>query len=367
MNEMWASEVERRLRLISDRIAGLNQNALRTEGQAGFGFPVQEQAQSDEEVYWIRLTGKATVNGSILYSWRRQVQAMTATGLAWMDSGDFGTLTMNPATGLNNEDRSVTDGKRYPAKYNPDTSQWIFFLSEGASGGTGLHRFPTRYKVWVEWDTVPTLKTGASSNPTADGPALAEAVSRMATGFIVSKTVLSTVYMTWGKAYLGGLYQRIYNAFDGPDFYTYWSIVKSSDYTIDMEDVPYSAGDLFDYDEVTFYESDPRFGLEHYWTRRNGIGQGIGQDTLRCNRTSGSTSSFTTGPKYGESGVWSFAMTCPATTYHNAGSGTIFLEWGDGVEATVIVGGGPGSLPADIFSGGTPGSLPSDIISGGTI
>lgn len=365
MNEMWASEVERRLRMISDRIAGLNQNALRTEGQAGFGFPVQEQAQSDEEVYWIRLTGKSVIDGVNLYAWRRQVQAMTATGLVWMDSGDFGTLTMNPATGLNNEDRSVTDGKRYPAKYNPDTSQWIFFLSEGTGVGGGLHRFPTRYKVWVEWTTAPTLKTGASSNPAADGPALAECVAKMATGMIVEKSNLNPIFMGWGREFTGYLYQRVEYQTDTLDLNAYWNLVKSDlGYAIDLDDEPYTTGDI---DDTLFSPTNPRFGLEASWIRRNGIGGAIGTDTLQCNRTSGSTSSFTTGPKYGESGVWSFAMTCPATTYHNAGSGTIFLEWGDGVEATVITGGAPGSLPGNIFDGGTPADLPSDIIDGGVI
>lgn len=130
MNELWAAEVERRLRTIADKITALNQTSLRIEGTENFGFPVTtppEQTATDE-VFWIRLTAKSVIGGVNMYSWRRQIYVMTGGGMAWIDSGEFGTLDVEPAIGLNNEDRSTTDGKRYPAKWNADTSQWIFFL-----------------------------------------------------------------------------------------------------------------------------------------------------------------------------------------------------------------------------------------------
>lgn len=130
MNEMWASEVERRLRMISDRMAGLNQAALRNDGQAGFGFPVTNPGVDEGEIIWIRLTSKIVIDGVNTYEWRQQTCIMTAAGIVWTDSGNFGTIAENPAIGLNNEDRSTIDGKRYPAKYNADTGQWIFFLRE---------------------------------------------------------------------------------------------------------------------------------------------------------------------------------------------------------------------------------------------
>lgn len=389
MNEMWASEVERRLRLISDRIAGLNQNALRTEGQAGFGFPVQEQAQSDEEVYWIRLTGKSVVDGVNLYSWRRQVQAVTAGGLVWMDSGDFGTLAMNPAVGLNNEDRSVVDGKRYPAKYNPDTGQWIFFLSEGTGGGSGLHRFPTRYKVWVEWDTVPTLKTGASANVPADGPALAEAVSKMATGYICTATwvlgyrphffydpVVETSYQGAWTEYTYGTFPSsssqnwyvslVLHKRDGGDYLIdHWPELLPGPPAVDSFQPP--PGPLGD---RTLLESDPfkpmNFCLLHRWIRRTALGAFSSYQVLSATRDGG-TLVRTSGPKYGESGFWSFPMHCDETDYSNEGDGTIYLGWGDYATTTIVGGGSPGALPPNIISGGTPGSLPSNIISGGVI
>jgi hypothetical protein len=46
------------------------------------------------------------------------------------------------------------------------------FGSGGGGGGGATPRFPTEFEMWVEWDTVPTLKTAASSNVPADGPAL---------------------------------------------------------------------------------------------------------------------------------------------------------------------------------------------------
>jgi hypothetical protein len=130
MNEAWASEVERRLRTISDRIVSLNQNALRLEGQANLGLPttVPPEGTEADEVQWIRLTDKAVIGGVNTYAWRRQIYVMTGGGMAWVDSGEFGTIFENPAIGLNNENVLTTDGKRYPAKFNPDTGQWIFFL-----------------------------------------------------------------------------------------------------------------------------------------------------------------------------------------------------------------------------------------------
>jgi len=138
MNEMWASEVERKLRAISDRLGSLNQNALRLEGQLNFGLPTTTPPDGSdvEEVHWIRLTEKAVIAGVNTYAWRRQVYVMTGGGMSWVDSGEFGTIAENPAIGLNNEDRPTNDGKRYPAKFNPDTVQWIFFLTLSVYGSS---------------------------------------------------------------------------------------------------------------------------------------------------------------------------------------------------------------------------------------
>lgn len=238
-------------------------------------------------------------------------------------------------------------------------------------GGDGMHRFAVEYEAWVEWDTVPTLKTGASSNPTADVTSLATAVSSLEEGFTLDIDTLN----------------------DSSSFY--WhdhakaSMIAGVDYRFESADsVPWSAFTRFAKWDTSGFIADPKitgsgpaidetsYGSESSsssvyrlllnWNRRNGIGTVIGTDTLTARRTLSSEDEFGYGPTYGDSGTWSFEMECPATTYHNAGSGTIFLRWGTTVPS-IVSGGTPDSLPTDIIDGGGPGSLPTDIIDGGTI
>lgn len=167
MNEAWAAEVERRLRAMNDLMTRIGQSDIRQQGLVNFGLPtVQPPAsETDEEIAWIRLTNKTTIGGVNLYEWRRQVYVMTGGGMSWVDSGESGTFAENPAIGLNNENRSTTDGKRYPAKYNPDTSQWIFFLrEEETSTGKFIARCRLRQIGGYHYPSgVPTLTEYTSS------------------------------------------------------------------------------------------------------------------------------------------------------------------------------------------------------------
>ena len=219
MNEMWASEVERQLRLLQAKFTGLNQNDLRLQGFTNFGLPVSQPptGTNEDEVYWIRLTGKTVIGGVNIYSWRRQVYVMTGGGMAWVDSGDSGTFSENPAIGLNNEDRSTTDGKRYPAKYNADTSQWIFFLTLNSSGGgggggsyvaecrirliSGVHFPGGSASTWTDWNTPNLLRFwNTTTEPTCavlaavDNPTFGYAIMQWATLPYHSET---SAYVYW--------------------------------------------------------------------------------------------------------------------------------------------------------------------------
>lgn len=233
-------------------------------------------------------------------------------------------------------------------------------------GGGGMHRFATQYEIWVEWDTVPTLKTGASSNPTADVTSLAEAVSDMEVGYLLSVDNISSYSSLWHYDPLSSaLFQQAAYEFADFNWSTLWSLVKWDGGNFLIDSAPNYLGT--DIDEYSLSPiSDSRFNLSVTWNRRNGIGTIIGSDTLVAMRTSLSEDEHTFGPTYGDSGEWSFAMACAETTRHNAGSGTIFLRWGTSVPS-IVSGGTPDSLPTDIIDGGGPGSLPTDIIDGGTI
>ena len=240
------------------------------------------------------------------------------------------------------------------------------FGSGGGGGTGGMHRFATQYEVWVEWDTVPTLKTGASSNPTADVTSLADAVSSLEEGCVFSNS--TTFYDTeiiWGHDNASNLlFQHVrYGDLISTRYSANWSLLKfdGGNHVIDKD--PMWSGNFSD--ECDLYDAI-RFRLISRWNRRNGIGSITGTASLTARRTSASSNTFSYGPTLGESGTWSFEMECPETTYHNAGSGTIYLRWGEPLES-IYSGGSPDDLPADAFDGGSPDDLPTDIIDGGEI
>ena len=254
------------------------------------------------------------------------------------------------------------------------------FGSGGGGGTSGIIRFPISYEMWVEWDTVPTLKTGASLNPTADVTGLANAVSELESGF----TLDSTSGLN-GESYFFGFERNREmmaqfgdydfrpgwvepgTSFNSAEAYFKFAAFSDGQWLADAEVVGSGAyenlGDVFYAAEDTATQA---IRIEIGWARRNGIGAHIDDDILIARRTLASADDFSYGPTYGESGTWSFAMECPANTYHNAGSGTIFLRWGTAA-ASIVSGGSPATLPSDIVDGGTPADLPTDIIDGGTI
>lgn len=138
LNENWQNQVENELRNLKDYSIAQSINQLALQSQLNYELPSRAESQADPkttgELIWIRVTSKASDGaGQIYYSWRRQIKQFTGAGYVWVDNGDSGTVDYYPATGLNNEDVSITDGTRYPAKWNPNTSQWIFFLKQRCS------------------------------------------------------------------------------------------------------------------------------------------------------------------------------------------------------------------------------------------
>lgn len=230
--------------------------------------------------------------------------------------------------------------------------------------------------MWVEWDTVPTLKTGASLNPTSDVTELAEAVSSLETGFTLdsgdlndytndvlydtssSRTANFVLHDFRGIRSYGG------NSNDWTCFFKF-ALFDDGLWIADAKSPSY-AGNLLESSIPAETNASEAIRIEMEWPRRNGIGTIVSSDTITARRTLASADDFSYGPTYGDSGTWAFTMECPATTYHNAGSGTLYLRWGGG-ESFAFSGGSPDDLPADAFDGGDPADLPTDIIDGGEI
>jgi hypothetical protein len=95
-----------------------------------------------------------------------------------MDNGDSGTLDYYPATGLNNDDVSVTDMKRYPAKWNADTSQWVFFSNQQSQQSVlGIQRWNQNVWVYGYFMNTPSINSCMSANITKDALALDAAIA----------------------------------------------------------------------------------------------------------------------------------------------------------------------------------------------
>lgn len=156
-NESWMSDVERELKRAQDQLTGLSINQLALQSQGNYDLPSRiqqpEQVPQQEELIWITLNSKTIVNQQVLYSWRRQIKLFGPQGFVWVDTGEASTFFEYPATGLNNENLDVGDGKRYPAKWNADTGQWIFFLKVQVTPAPPPVTSGNHYgiKTWVEW------------------------------------------------------------------------------------------------------------------------------------------------------------------------------------------------------------------------
>jgi len=256
------------------------------------------------------------------------------------------------------------------------------FGSGGGGGGIGaVHRFSESLEVWVEWATTPTVKAGASSNPTADVTALAEAISFLEVGVTLDLETTNTEYGLIENIFLydtgssrAAMYLRLkannLTSISGSmQFYTCdvrLSLFDDGEFLIDPDYPGSPSGALFRNDITTGIGDELNSVIAVSYPRRNGIGSVIGGAVVAAYRTEASGATFGYGPTYGESGTWSFAMECPETTYINAGNGTLYVRWGDAA-ASIVSGGTPDALPTDIISGGSPASLPTDIIDGGTI
>lgn len=199
------------------------------------------------------------------------------------------------------------------------------------TGGTStMVRFPTVFTVRVTWTVVPTLINAASQNVAADGPELAAAAADMVTGFVNDKTNTIVEFLWAYDSAAAKLYQRAtYDAdqtVGGNAVQQQWKINKfdGGNFAIDYMQDPQTDMDIFNLIKAP---GDTRFHAWIEWPRRNGAGAIIGYDALMAERTFASTDTFTSGPIYGQSGSWSFAMACAATAYHNAGTGTIYLDW----------------------------------------
>lgn len=175
-NESWQSDVERELKRINDISINNAINQLALEGQSNYQLPART-TQSDQETEkqaWIRLTEKSVVNGRTVYSWREQVSTQTGTGIYWVDNGNSGSYQSVPAVGLNNDNVAIGDGKRYPARFNSSTSEWVFFSNQAT--GQLMFRWDDSYWVYCGFSSEPVLNNATSANVTKDAASLSAAI-----------------------------------------------------------------------------------------------------------------------------------------------------------------------------------------------
>lgn len=118
------SEIERRLRNL-ESLSNFQQTGNIIYGS----IQTPEDWFLEGEWIWIKLTAKQATSGQYFYGWKQMLRLVDPTGgYIWVESGKEGSVNEFPAIALNNDNLSVTDGRRYPARWNPDTYQWIFFL-----------------------------------------------------------------------------------------------------------------------------------------------------------------------------------------------------------------------------------------------
>lgn len=121
------SEIERRLRNL--------ESLTNTQDSSQINYGVISTPTDwflEGEWIWIKLTAKQATSGQYFYGWKQMLRLVDPTGgYIWVESGKEGSVNEFPAIALNNDNVSVTDGKRYPARWNPDTYQWIFFFEAG--------------------------------------------------------------------------------------------------------------------------------------------------------------------------------------------------------------------------------------------
>ena len=211
-------------------------------------------------------------------------------------------------------------------------------FGSGGGGGTGaVHAFPSEYEMWVEWDVVPTLKTGASSNPTADVSALAAAVSFLETGVTLDLSNNDDYLNVWlWDTNSNRAAMHVYDKSNttttisgSTEFWTgefQFALFDDGAFLADTQVSSYSSLFAASVTSISYGTQTTRFGVA--WPRRNGVGSRIGGSSLWAYRNLASNDNFLTGPTRGESGYWAFDMTSPETTYNNAGSGTLYLQWG---------------------------------------
>ena len=137
--EDWMSEVERQLREARDEQTLAKANTADIQIYSAFPpFAV------DTEWQWIKLTSRGTANGEFFYAWDQMIrEPLTATTYQWIYGGISGSLDAYPAIELNNSNLPVNDSTRYLARWNPDTSQWIFFLKRRGSGNVTPPYWPS--------------------------------------------------------------------------------------------------------------------------------------------------------------------------------------------------------------------------------
>jgi hypothetical protein len=179
-NEGWMVNVESELKRSRDQLTNLAINQLASQSQGNYELPSRiqppDQTEQIDEIYWIRLTEKINYFDQILYSWRRQVKTLGPGGYVWTDTGEGSTFMEYAATGLNNENVSVGTDKRYPAKWNADTSQWVFFSSSSAAGAE-MFRWEGNVYLSCNFPENPVILSCHTLNPTLDEAGLAHAMS----------------------------------------------------------------------------------------------------------------------------------------------------------------------------------------------
>lgn len=362
-HEDWMSEVERQLR-DGPRQAGLSRSLYEQSLiQSPFVNP-SDVASQDDEVIWIRLTAKTVIGGTNTYAWARQKRVVSGGSIAWVDTGEGGTATDFPAVGLNNEDRPTTDGKRYPAKYNADTGQWIFFLRLGETSSstyfvTSLKVRQTAGQHYPSGSPGPLSTYNSPNSPS--GIRFWRQPGVLPVSVTISNSAFSSQLFEWTSI------EQVSGGVDtNGDFYANYSLKDGLNREVGYVWIRNTASSGFATDVVTVSRvsagSVPSLLVSGIFSVPASVG------LLRA----GTSGTYTTSISNYLDG--SYIRYRTSTGEWTGGGSSFELCWGSGCSesvpdpgANVSDGGTMSNLPADISDGGTIASLPADISDGGTV
>jgi hypothetical protein len=166
-----------------------------------------------EDLFYIRLDNKTTVNSTVRYGWQAVVQDRDTGN--WANSPRLGNHTDDGwAVELNNANLAVGAATRYPARLNPQTGRVTFFQGSGGGGNVEIKSGETVLMILGTYDEYkdcpdvppkpPTIKTECGEDTgVLCVPAYAYAVYTRC-GYVWNKVGDTRTFGVWANELNGG-------------------------------------------------------------------------------------------------------------------------------------------------------------------